>query len=72
MHFPSDSVVTNLPPNAGDTGLIPGLGDPLEKEMAGHSSVLAWIIPWTEQLGGLQSMRSQSVRLDLTIKQKQQ
>lgn len=44
MYFPSDSVVTNLPPNAGDT-LIPGLGDPLEKKMAGHSSVLAWIIP---------------------------
>ena len=71
MYFPSDSVVTNLPPNAGDT-LIPGLGDPLEKKMAGHSSVLDWIIPWTEQLGGLQSMRSQSVRVDLTIKQKQQ
>ena len=30
--------------------------DPLEKEMATHSSVLSWIIPWTEELGGLQSM----------------
>ena len=34
---------------------------PLEKEMATHSSNLAWIIPWTEELHGLQSMGSQSV-----------
>ena len=33
--------------------------DPLEKEMATHPSILAWKIPWTEELGGLQSMRSQ-------------
>ena len=32
--------------------------DPLEKEMATHSSMLAWEIPWTEEPGGLQSMRS--------------
>ena len=32
-----------------------GLEDPLEKEMATHSSILAWRIPWTEELGGLQS-----------------
>ena len=32
-----------------------GQEDPLEKEMATHSSVLAWRIPWTEELGGLQS-----------------
>ena len=31
----------------------------MEKEMATHSSILAWEIPWTEQLGGLQSMVSQ-------------
>ena len=37
---------------------VPSLGqeDPLEKEMAPHSSVLAWRIPWMEELGGLQSM----------------
>ena len=35
--------------------------DPLEKEMATHSSILAWRIPWTEELGGLQSMESQRV-----------
>ena len=34
--------------------------DPLEGEMATHSSVLAWEIPWTEEPGGLQSMGSQS------------
>ena len=36
-----------------------GWEDPLEKEMATHSSVLAWRIPWTEKPGGLQSMGSQ-------------
>ena len=36
--------------------------DPLEKEMATHSSILAWKIPWTEEPGGLQSMGSQRVR----------
>ena len=38
-----------------------GWEDPLEKEMATHSSVLAWRIPWTEEPGGLQSMRWQRV-----------
>ena len=35
--------------------------DPLEEEMAMHSSILAWKIPWTEELGRLQSMGSQRV-----------
>ena len=35
--------------------------DPLEKEMATHSSILAWEIPWTEEPGGLQSMGSQEL-----------
>ena len=34
--------------------------DPLEKEMATHSSILAWSIPWTEEPGGLQAMGSQN------------
>ena len=38
-----------------------GREDPLEKEMLVHSSILAWEIPWTEELGGLQSMRLQRV-----------
>ena len=37
-----------------------GREDPLEKEMAVHSKILAWRIPWTEEPGELQSMRSQS------------
>ena len=45
---------------------IPSLGveDPLEKEMATHSSILAWKIPWTEKPGGLQSMGSQRIGHD--------
>ena len=42
--------------NAGDLGSIPGLGRSLEKGIATHSSILAERIPWTEMLGGLQSM----------------
>ena len=41
-----------------------GWEDPLEKEMAPHSSTLAWKIPWTEEPGGLQSMGSQRVGHD--------
>ena len=43
-----------------------GLEDPLEEEMATHFSILAWRIPWTEEPGELQSMRSQGVRHDRT------
>ena len=52
-------VVKNLSANAGDVrdvGSITGLGRSLEKGMATQSSILAWLIPWTEELGGLQSM----------------
>ena len=42
----------------------PGQEDPLEEGMATHSSILAWRIPWTEELGGLQSMGSQRVGHD--------
>ena len=46
--------------DAGDEGFILGSGTPLlEEEMATHSSILAWEIPWTEEPGGLQSMGSQ-------------
>ena len=52
-------LVKNLP--AMQETWVPSLGleDPLEKEMATHSSILAWGIPWTEEPGGLQSMGSQ-------------
>ena len=53
---------------------IPSLSqeDPLEKEMATHSSILAWKIPRTEEPGGLQSMGSHRVRHDLATKPHQQ
>ena len=50
--------------NVGDLGLIPGSEDPLEKEMATHSSTLAWKIPWMEKHGRLQSLGSQRVGHD--------
>ena len=42
-------MVKNPPANVGDAGLIPVLGRSPEKEMATHSSILAWEIPWTEE-----------------------
>ena len=61
--FPSGSVGKKKESacTAGDPGLIPGREDPLEKEMATHSSILAQKIPWTEELGRLQSMELQRV-----------
>ena len=53
MGFTGGLLVKNLPTNTGDAGSIPGGEDPLEKEMATHSSILAWEIPWTEESGGL-------------------
>ena len=46
-----------------------GWEDPLEKDMATHSSILAWKISWTEEPRGLQSMGSQRVRQDLATQQ---
>ena len=46
-----------------------GQEDPLEKEMASHSSIIAWEIPCTEEAGGLQSMGLQRVRQDWATKQ---
>ena len=53
---------------------VPSLGqeDPLEKEMATHSRILAWRIPWTEEPGGLQSTRLQRVRHDRAAEKQQQ
>ena len=56
--------VKNLPAMQ-ETGVrFLGREDPLEKEMATHSSILAWRIPWTEEHGGLQSIVSQRVGHD--------
>ena len=52
-------MVKNPPANAGDSGLTPRSGrSPLEEEMATHSGLPAWRIPWTEEPGRLQSMES--------------
>ena len=56
--FPHSSVGKESSCNTGDTGLNLGREDPLEKEMATHSSILAWRILWTEEPGRLQSVRS--------------
>jgi len=53
LGFPDGSVVKNLPANTGDMDLIPGLGRSPEKEMATHSRILAWEIPWTKEPGRL-------------------
>ena len=49
-----------------------GQEDPLEKEMATHSSILAWEIAWTEEPGGLQSIGLQRVRVGHNLATKQQ
>ena len=51
--FPAGSSVKNPPANAGDLVRSLSWEDPLEKEVATHSSILAWGIPWTEEPGGL-------------------
>ena len=55
-------MVKNLPAMQETCVWSMGWEDPLEKEMAAHSCILAWRIPWTEKPGGLQSMGSQRVR----------
>ena len=59
--FPGGSVVKNLPANARDWVQSLIQEDLLEKEMATHSSILAWRIPRTKEPGGLQSMASQRI-----------
>ena len=62
--FPCGSVIKNPPANAGNVGSL-GQEDPLEREMATHSSILASKILWTEEPGRLHSMGSQE--LDKTV-----
>ena len=59
--FPDGSDGKESACNAGDLVRYLGWEDPLEKEMAIHSSILAWRIPRTEEPGGLQSLASQRV-----------
>jgi len=63
--FPSGTVVRNhLPMQETQEKWVQSLGqeDPLEQEIATHSSILTWKIPWMEGPGGLQSMESRRVR----------
>ena len=62
--FPGGSDSKESACSAGDPGSISGWEDPLEKEMATHSSILAWKIPWMKEPGRLQSMGSQRVTQD--------
>ena len=65
LGFPSGSDSKESTCNVGKLDSTPGREDPLEKGMATHSiGILAWRIPWTEKLGGLQSMELQRVRQD--------
>ena len=64
-------MVKNLPDKQADLGSFPMSGDLLEREMATHSSILAWEIPWTEESGRLQSMESQRVGHDLMTERQQ-
>ena len=57
-------MVKNLPATWETQVQSLGQGDPLEKEMATHSNILAWRIPWTEEPGRLQSMGSKRVGHD--------
>ena len=59
--FPGSSIGEVSTCSEGDSGLILGQADPLEKGMATHSSILAWEIPLTEEPGRLRSMGSQEL-----------
>ena len=67
--FTGSSLIKNLPADVGDVDLILGQNDPLEEEMAIHSCVLAWRVPWIGEPGGLQSVGSQRVGHDLATTQ---
>ena len=56
MGFPGNSNGKVSACNEGDPGSIPRLGKSLEKEMATHSSILSWKIPWMEEPGGLHTV----------------
>ena len=60
-------MVKNLPEMQKTWSQSLGWEDPLEEEMATHSSFLAWRIPWTEEPGGLQSMGSQESQTRLIL-----
>ena len=70
--FPGGSAVKNLPAMQETWVRSLGQEDPLEKEMATHSSILAWRIPWTGEPGGLHFTWSHRVRHDEVTEQEQE
>ena len=66
LGFPSGSVVKHPPAMRDSWVQSLGQEDPLEKEMAMHSSMLAWEIPWTEKPGRIQSMGPQKSQTQLS------
>ena len=69
MGFPGGSALKNLPVMQETQVRSLDQEDPLEKEMATHSSILAWEIPWREEPGGLQSTESKKSWAHLATKQ---
>ena len=69
MNFPGGSVVKNPPADAGDAVRSLGEEDPLEKEMATHSSILAWKISWKRRLVGYSPWGCKRVENNLVTKQ---
>ena len=69
--LPDGSAVKDPPANAGAEGLSLAQEDPLEESMATHFSTLAWSIPWTEELGRLQSMKPLRAGHNLVTKHQQ-
>ena len=67
MGSPGGSVSKDSACNAEDLSSIPGLEDPLEEEIATHSSILAWRTPWTEEPGGLLTVHGGHKELDKTF-----
>ena len=63
MGFPGGSDDKESACNAGDLGLIPRSGRPLEKHMVTYSRIPAWRIPWTEELGGVHGVAKTQTRL---------
>ena len=66
LDFPGGSVIKNLPAQWEIGVQSLGQEEPLEKEMAAHSSILAWEIPWTEEPGRLHTVHGVAKQLDMT------
>ena len=68
MGFPGGAVVKNPPPRSGDSGLTSASGRSPAEEMANHSGVLAWEIPWIEEPDGLHPWGHKRVAHDLATR----